>query len=377
MLLARPSTGEGQRNTRQAVGLARAPFRARGRHQGVFRVRTITSSTQKPRLRVLGECERRGPPRGGSRPVKESEATLATEASDRLCFESQSPRARALPCASPPGGLLSNGSRAKDANRTRANSQIDVASRNYRNVDAAPGPNSASAFNVSKAGSSDLSTGGPLALNPPRHLKAGDCALWRKASRPVLQASAARLKASRSLRNRDIVADILREVMRSKWTTVGVLAVVFSAGAAAGAVLQQQAAQTRREPQFENEHVRVWKSIILPNQPLTLHRHEHGRTIVALKGGTLDVVDAKGQTKTTMAWESGKAYGDVAPSSSARTETSKGRSKSSSSRAQVKLRLILLPWRCGRRPHRFAPDARSARQPRLRRDGHRTGSCRA
>jgi beta-alanine degradation protein BauB len=97
--------------------------------------------------------------------------------------------------------------------------------------------------------------------------------------------------------------------MRVKWLAIGTLAVViFAAGAAAGAALQQQASQTRREPQFENEHVRVWKSIILPNQPLALHRHEHGRTIVALKGGTLDVVDGKGQTKTKMTWESGKAY---------------------------------------------------------------------
>ena len=52
----------------------------------------------------------------------------------------------------------------------------------------------------------------------------------------------------------------------------------------------------------------VWKSIIMPNQPLALHRHDLGRTIVALKGGTLDVVDAKGKTKKQMTWESGKAY---------------------------------------------------------------------
>jgi len=95
--------------------------------------------------------------------------------------------------------------------------------------------------------------------------------------------------------------------MRSKWMTGVVLAAVFSGGAAIGA-LQQQASQTRREPQFENEHVRVWKSIVMPNQPLALHRHEHGRTIVALKGGTMDVVDGKGETKTKMTWESGKAY---------------------------------------------------------------------
>ena len=95
--------------------------------------------------------------------------------------------------------------------------------------------------------------------------------------------------------------------MRSKWMMSGVLAVVFGAGVALGA-WQQQASGTRREPQFENEHVKVWKSIIMPNQPLALHRHDHGRTIVALKGGTLDVVDGKSQTLQQMTWESGKAY---------------------------------------------------------------------
>jgi hypothetical protein len=72
--------------------------------------------------------------------------------------------------------------------------------------------------------------------------------------------------------------------------------------------VQQSGATTRREPQFENSEVRVWKSIIMPNQPLSLHRHDHGRTIVALKGGTLDVVDGSGATKEKMTWESGKAY---------------------------------------------------------------------
>src|SRR5688572_10391737 len=96
--------------------------------------------------------------------------------------------------------------------------------------------------------------------------------------------------------------------MRSSWIGGIVLAGVFAGGVAVGALSQQAAAGTRREPQFENEHVRVWKSIILPNQPLALHRHDHGRTIVALKGGTLDVVGAKGETMKKMTWESGKAY---------------------------------------------------------------------
>jgi hypothetical protein len=114
--------------------------------------------------------------------------------------------------------------------------------------------------------------------------------------------------------------------MRSKWLAGGALAVVFTVGVAAGTVLQQQASGTRREPQFENEHVRVWKSIIMPNQPLTLHRHEHGRTIVALKGGTLDVVDPKGQTKTKMTWESGRAYWlGVDPSGEQHGDLNKGK----------------------------------------------------
>lgn len=95
--------------------------------------------------------------------------------------------------------------------------------------------------------------------------------------------------------------------MKSKLMMCGIVAVVFAAGIAVGA-LQQQASATRREPQFENANVRVWKSIILPNQPLALHRHDFGRTIVALKGGTLDVVDKDGKTMKQMVWETGKAY---------------------------------------------------------------------
>jgi len=64
---------------------------------------------------------------------------------------------------------------------------------------------------------------------------------------------------------------------------------------------------TMRIPQFENEHVKVWKSVIVPNAPLTPHRHEHGRTIVALVGGDLKIVKASGET-TVAHWETGKAY---------------------------------------------------------------------
>ncbi len=41
--------------------------------------------------------------------------------------------------------------------------------------------------------------------------------------------------------------------------------------AAAGVIYSQQtASQTQRFPQFENDDVKVWKSVVLPNQPLTM-----------------------------------------------------------------------------------------------------------
>jgi len=96
--------------------------------------------------------------------------------------------------------------------------------------------------------------------------------------------------------------------MRSKWVSGGVLIGVFLTGVAAGALQQQAASGTRREPQFENEHVRVWKSIIMPNQPLTLHRHDHGRALIALTDGVLNLVDKDNKPLETYRWEKGKAY---------------------------------------------------------------------
>jgi hypothetical protein len=76
----------------------------------------------------------------------------------------------------------------------------------------------------------------------------------------------------------------------------------------AAAMWAQQQGGTRREPQFENAHVRVWKSIIMPRQPLSQHRHERGRALVALTDGQLKVVDKDGQLLNTYNWERGKAY---------------------------------------------------------------------
>lgn len=82
----------------------------------------------------------------------------------------------------------------------------------------------------------------------------------------------------------------------------------FLTGAAVMWAQQQAQSATRREPQFENEHLRVWKSIIMPKQPLSLHRHEHGRALIALTDGQLTVVDEDGKALRTYDWKSGKAY---------------------------------------------------------------------
>lgn len=81
------------------------------------------------------------------------------------------------------------------------------------------------------------------------------------------------------------------------------LTAMFATGVVIGA---QQA--SRREPQFENARVKSWKSVIAPNQPLSLHRHDHSRAIIALTDGTLDLVDGQGKTMKQMVWEKGKAY---------------------------------------------------------------------
>jgi hypothetical protein len=79
--------------------------------------------------------------------------------------------------------------------------------------------------------------------------------------------------------------------------------------AGAGVMWAQQQAQggSRREPQFENDQVSAWKSIVMPKQPLALHRHDHGRALVALTDGRLDVVDKSGKILTHYDLTAGKA----------------------------------------------------------------------
>ena len=88
-----------------------------------------------------------------------------------------------------------------------------------------------------------------------------------------------------------------------------ILACLLCFVAGAGVMMAQQQARntSRREPQFENDQMTVWKSIILPKQPLSLHRHEHGRALVALTNGRLKVVDKDGKVLDTYNLRAGTA----------------------------------------------------------------------
>jgi hypothetical protein len=60
-------------------------------------------------------------------------------------------------------------------------------------------------------------------------------------------------------------------------------------------------------PQFENRQVMVWKTVLGPGDRIGMHRHDHGRVVVALKGGTLAIPQQDG-TSRRLVLETGKAY---------------------------------------------------------------------
>ena len=72
-------------------------------------------------------------------------------------------------------------------------------------------------------------------------------------------------------------------------------------------LMPQETAQTRRVPQFENDDVRVWRSIVTPNAPLSMHRHDHARVIIPIVGGTMKIVQESGASELHK-WDVGKAY---------------------------------------------------------------------
>jgi quercetin dioxygenase-like cupin family protein len=93
--------------------------------------------------------------------------------------------------------------------------------------------------------------------------------------------------------------------MRSTLSGIAFLAIGFTASSVISQV--KQTATSQRFPQFENAQVKVWKTIILPHQPLAMHHHDHGRALVALTSGTMNIVESSGATEVHH-WEAGKAY---------------------------------------------------------------------
>jgi hypothetical protein len=71
--------------------------------------------------------------------------------------------------------------------------------------------------------------------------------------------------------------------------------------------VQPKAPVSERFPQFENDIAKVWKTRIEPHQPLAMHHHDHPRVIIALTGGTVNIVTPDGKSEPHV-WETGKAY---------------------------------------------------------------------
>jgi quercetin dioxygenase-like cupin family protein len=94
----------------------------------------------------------------------------------------------------------------------------------------------------------------------------------------------------------------MRQIIRTAAATLLALAttVVISQ-------VQPKAPVSERFPQFDNDMAKVWKTRIEPNQPLSMHHHDHPRVIIALTGGTVNIVTPDGKSESHV-WETGKAY---------------------------------------------------------------------
>jgi quercetin dioxygenase-like cupin family protein len=88
------------------------------------------------------------------------------------------------------------------------------------------------------------------------------------------------------------------------WKAIALIApaIAFIAGLAVA-----QTTATNREPQFANDEVKVWKTVVQPHDPLPFHRHDHPRVIVALSGGTMQIAEQTG-ARETHDWQTGQAY---------------------------------------------------------------------
>lgn len=83
---------------------------------------------------------------------------------------------------------------------------------------------------------------------------------------------------------------------------IGVLALALAVSGFA----PPQVAEMQRIPQFENDRVTVWRSVIPPHTQSTFHRHDRGRTVIGIVGGDLKTITPDGRVTMTR-YETGKA----------------------------------------------------------------------
>jgi quercetin dioxygenase-like cupin family protein len=84
------------------------------------------------------------------------------------------------------------------------------------------------------------------------------------------------------------------------------VAVVVLVGTVA-VMRSQQNTKSQFILQFENDDVLVWRSVISPGVPVPMHRHDHPRIIIPLRGGTMKIIEQSGAVDEHI-WETGKAY---------------------------------------------------------------------
>ena len=69
--------------------------------------------------------------------------------------------------------------------------------------------------------------------------------------------------------------DLETSIMKTKLSATSALVLLIAACTPDAEPRGELEQTTGRTPQFENEYVEVWKSVIVPNQPLEMHRHDN------------------------------------------------------------------------------------------------------
>ena len=89
-------------------------------------------------------------------------------------------------------------------------------------------------------------------------------------------------------------------------TAIGIVVAIGVASGFSRTFAMPQSPEMQRIPQFENDRVTAWRSVIPPHTQSTFHRHDRGRTIIGIVGGDLKTITPDGRVTTTH-YETGKA----------------------------------------------------------------------